>query len=473
MSEGADPSSTHARAGESPQAPPRTRWGVLRHKHFRNVWFGAFGSSVGSLMEFVGISWIINLYPEKPAMYLGLHAAAQLAPMTLLGIAGGVLADRVNRKKLLLVTQGLMMLVAGALAISAFTARPGFPSIATLMSITGMLGVLMAFNVPAWQVLTPRLVPREELTEAIVLNGLQFNMARVVGPALGGFLLGLAGPFVLFTLNTLSFFGVLLAVSTTPDAPAPPRAPGRSVWVELREALSFVFHQRGPWAAFLAMTVFGLFAAPLQRLLPQFISEVYESRTWSKERQEFAYGMLVAVMGLGAVGGAFVMRALPKWYPKHHLIPMAILASGLCMAAFGGARTPWIGVPFLLLSGAGWLISFNATFAAMQLLVPDAMRGRVLAICNTAVFGVMAIGPVLAGLASEAVGDTWGVGVGTQLSVSVSGAILAAAGIVMLIWRTPEVDGLTPADAAYDRRRSIVAGITARAHRPKSSPESA
>ncbi|MBS0196616.1 MAG: MFS transporter [Planctomycetes bacterium] len=437
---------------------------MLRHRHFRNVWFGAFGSSVGNLMEFVGLSWVINVTTDKPQLWLGWHAAAQLAPMMILGIVGGVLADRVNRKKLLIATQAIMMVIAATLTIASYGR---YPTIATVMTLTALLGAVGAFNVPAWQVLTPRLVPRAELTEAIVLNGLQFNMARVIGPALGGVLLGLFGPFALFAINTFSFLGVMFAVSTTPDAPAPPRVEGKSVWAELREALSFIYHRKGPWAAFLAMTVYGLLGAPLQRMLPQYASEVYFTRDLPKGQQEITYGLLLATMGLGAIGGAFLMRGLPKWYPKHHLIPIAVLVSGVCMAAFGAARSMWIGIPMLLVCGAGWLISFNATYAAMQLLVPDAMRGRVLAICNTAVFGVMGLGPVLSGYIGGLIADRMTPVAGIQMGVAGAGAILAAAGIVMLIWRTPEVDGLHPGDPGYDHRPGVFAGITASAHRPR------
>ncbi|MBX3384913.1 MAG: MFS transporter [Phycisphaeraceae bacterium] len=449
-------------AGErSPQ--PHSRWGVLRHRHYRNVWIGSFGSSVGGLMEFVGITWIINIVATQPAVWLGWHAAAQLGPMMILGMAGGVMADRVNRRTLLLVTQGIMMVIAAVLAVITFF---GLPSLTTLMIITALLGATMAFNIPAWQVLTPRLVPREELTEAIVLNGLQFNMARVLGPALGGVLLGLFGPAILFAVNTLSFIGVMAAVRSTPDSPAPERKEAVPISRQVVEALAFVYHERGARAAFLAMTVFGMAASPLQRFLPQYVSEVYFTRELPKHQQEFAYGFLLAVMGLGAVSGAFIMRALPKWYPKHHLIPLSILCSGVAMGLFGVATNAWVGLVFLFISGIGWLISFNATFAAMQLLVPDAVRGRVLAVCNTAIFGVMAVGPVLTGMLGDYIGGKTDPGRGIQYGVAGSGALLAVAGVVMLIWRTPEVDGLKPGEAGYDRRPSLIAGITAASHRP-------
>ena len=459
------------RKNESAPAPPPAaasphsakRPNVLRHRHFRNVWIGAFGSSVGAWMEFIGVSWIINTTTEKPALYLGWHAAATMLPMMVFGVAGGVVADRVNRKKLLLVTQGIMMLIALALTLLAVFDKTTVPA---LMSLTVLLGTTMAFNVPAWQVLTPRLVPREELTDAIVLQGLQFNIARVIGPALGGLLLAWQGPTVLFAINTISFIGVMFAVSTTPDSPPPARNPHDSVWKETMDGLSFTLHRVGPRATFWAMTLFGFLAAPLQRMLPLFISAVYFTKDLDKRQQEFGYGVLVGCMGLGAVLGVFVLRAMPNWYPKHHVIPVSILFSGVAIAGFGASTSPWLGVPFLVLAGMGWMASFNTTSAAMQLLVPDAMRGRVMAVCNTAVFGAMALGPLLAGYLGEMVKDKYGEGFGTQLGVTLGGLIMGAAGLVMLIWRTPEVDGLAPGHPGYDRRPGLWRGITAEVHRP-------
>ncbi len=453
-----------ASGSTSSPAPAGRRPSVFRHRHFRNVWIGAFGSSVGAWMEFVGVSWTINeLGGDQAGFYLSVHAVAQLAPMMLLGVAGGVVADRVNRRTLLLVTQGAMMVIALALTILAATDLMNMPA---LMVLSAAMGIVMAFNVPAWQVLTPRLVPREELTDAMVLNGLQFNIARVIGPALGGVLLAAGGPAWLFFINTLSFVGVMLAVRTTPDAPPPARNPHDSVWKETRDGLRFTLAGVGPRAAFIAMVVFGFLASPLQRMLPLYISKVYPSSEWERGWQEYGYGGLLAVMGAGAVVGAFVMRAIPRWYPKHHLIPVSILLTGVSVAGFGFAWSPWVGVPLLAVAGAGWLATFNATFAAMQMLVSDEMRGRAMAVCNTAVYGVMAFSPLLADgvhhLLTPAAGDAGAI----RISLGLFGVAMAAVGIVMLVWRTPEVDGIAPGERGFERKPGLWRGLTGEVHRP-------
>ncbi len=443
---------------------------VLRHRHYRNVWIGAIVSSVGGWMEILGVQWLMNQLTSS-AIMLGWLAAAQLLPMLLLGVWGGLAADRFNRRRLLLFTQTLLMLIAAGLAIVAYfdLVTPG-----ALIAFGIANGVTMAFNVPAWQVLTPRLVPREELTAAINLNGLQFNLARVVGPALAGILMAVYGPTVLFVVNALSFLGVILAVAGTPDAPAPAREP-TTAWARTREALSFVFHRRGPRAVFLGMVVFAMFAAPLVRLLSLFVSNVYDTDSLvtrllaplfpAGQMGEAVFGFLLAVMGAGAVAGVLCLRFVPSWYPKHHFIPLSIALSGFSIVLFCSTSSLTIASIVLFFAGVFWLWAFNSSFAAMQMLVDDRMRGRVLSVCNVAVFGAMPLGAILAALVGRlAAGEA--VGLATQVGVGVMGAVLAAAGLVMLSWRTPEVDGLNPGDAGYARRRGLFTGLTASGHRP-------
>lgn len=217
---------------------------------------------------------------------------------------------------------------------------------------------------------------------------------------------------------------------------------------------------------FWAMTIFGLLAAPLQRMLPLYISLVYYTRTFGAREQEFRYGLLLACMGVGAVLGVLLMRAIPLWYPKHHLIPLSVVLSGVAVGGFASSANPIIGVPCLILAGAGWLISFNTTFAAMQMLVPDRLRGRVMAVCNTAIFGAMAVGPVVTGQLADYVARTHSESLATRLAMSACGVLMVVAGLVMLRWRTPEIDELKPGDPGFSRRPGLVQGLTAAVHRP-------
>lgn len=442
----------------------RHPFGVLRHAHYRNIWIGALVSSVGGWMEIVGVQWLMA-DQRASAIMMGWLATAQLAPMLVLGVWGGLVADRVNRKRLILVTQAALMLIAAGLTLFAWLDRA---TPAALLAFGALNGITMAFNVPAWQVQTPRLVPRDELTQAVHLNGLQFNLARVVGPALAGALMALYGPTVLFAVNTLSFLGVIAAIARTPDAPAQSGTGGTAVQ-RTKEALAFVFRRPGPRAVFLGMVVFSALAAPLVRLLPLFVRDVYPTDGWAYRAisagldadaaREAVFGLLLSLMGAGAVAGVALLRLVPRWYPRHHFIPLAIALSGLSIVLYSSARSLELACAAMVLCGVFWLWAINSAFAAMQVLVDDHMRGRVLSVCNVAVFGAMPLGSLAAG----AVGD---VGLGAPAAVGIMGAVLTLAGVAMLIWRTPEVDGLRPGDPGYARRPGLVAGLTARAHRP-------
>ena len=463
---------------ESPRGPSdgtgggssgsRPRKGVLRHKHFRNVWIGSFGSSLGGWMEHVGIRWVMTEMttaadwqgPDANAMISYLTAAA-LVPTLLLGMIAGLITDRVNRKKLLIISRLSMMLIALGLMLASALHMIG-PTV--LLVLSALQGVAIAFDVPASQVLTPRLVPREELAEAIHLQNVQFNMARVIGPALGGAILSFTGTTWLFAINTLSFLGVLFSVAGTPDAPAPPRTSnGKSILGEAKsdiaEAMSFVFRRRGPRAVFMALVVFAIFATPLMQLLPIFVHQVYH-------KEEGTFGSLLGVMGSGAVIGGFLVRRIPKWYPMHHFIPMSVLMGGVTIARFAAMPSGSLAGPFLFLGGIFWIWAFSSANATMQLLVDDAMRGRVLAVCNTVAMGLMPVGTFAAGWVGRLIAGPADTGNAARYGVAACALVLVGAGLIMLLFRTPEVDGHQPGEPGK-KERGLIEGLLAREHRPR------
>lgn len=462
---------------EQHSSSPSSRLGVLRHVHFRRIVIAGFVSNVGGWMELLGVQ-IIIAHATGSLTALGTFGAAGLTPILLFGVLGGLLADRVNRKKLLVFTQAMLMVVAGCLAAVSHMdpAKLGHVSIPwlsiqgehsgfifSLFVLTVFQGTIMAFNIPAWQVLTPRLVPKDELTKAITVNGIQFNAARVIGPAIAGAVMGWYGSTPLFVMNTLTFLGVLLAVSTTPDAPAPPRS-GNSALVEVRQAWGFIFNGRGPLCVFLAIIAMGLLAAPLIRILPLYPIDVYKL---GQQKSEQVTGYLIGALGLGAVLGGVLLRYLPKWYPKHHFIPATIAGCGLTISLFALTKSPWTGYSAMILAGVFWIWSFNSAWAAMQGLVPDHMRGRILAVTNVAAFGSNAVGNVLSGLLGDTIAmHTHNKALGTQLAIGLLSVSLLIAGIVMMIWRVPEVDGLPRLPAGTRVDRSLLNAILAREHRP-------
>ncbi|MFO0858610.1 MAG: MFS transporter [Phycisphaerales bacterium] len=472
------PTSGTTLAQPAPTSARPSTFGVLRHTHFRNIWIAAFISSLGGWMEIVGVQWAMTkatLAPEWTAhsslsapIMMGYLGAAQLSPQLFLGLVGGVCADMFNRKTMLIITQAVRMVIAAVLCVLAFR---GVISPWLLILLGGLDGCAMAFNIPAWQVLTPRLVPREELIAAITLNGLQFNLARALGPAIGGLLLSIPGqdnPWLLFLLNTISYLFILVAICFTPDAPAPEHPPGYSPWSLVREAWKYLLHHRAPLYLIIAISVFSMLATPLLRMMPIIVKQTYLPGK-PEDIQERTYGILLGLMGVGAVIGALGLKRIPVWYPKHHFVPLSITCCGLCLCWYAFSTNMYVAGAAVLITGVFWMWSFNAAFSALQLLVDDRIRGRVLAICNTISFGAMALGAVGAGAIGELVAGKHDEGVGAHAGLGVCSIALVLVGAVMLTWRVPEIDGIAPGEPGYDKKPGLLRGILATTHRENHS----
>ncbi|MCU0688699.1 MAG: MFS transporter [Phycisphaerales bacterium] len=456
---------------------------VLGFRHYRNILLAQFASNIGTWMEMFAVQMYLAQLTGRLDDQGTLGVASQL-PVFALGLVGGLVADRVNRKRMLIITQILASIVAlGVAAVTLMTFENPRTAVHLLWTLSAVNGAVMAFNFPAWQVLTPRLVPRSHLLKAITLNGIQFNLARVLGPAIAGFVLAQAwmvhlGPSltaspitVLLAYNALSFLIVASVVATTPSTPAPSKRDD-SAWAQFSEAWRYLMVNRGPRAVLLAQVLLSMLAAPLVRLLSLFVINVYGLSTSAAEK---AGGTLLAVQGVGAVIGGLTLRYIPSWYPKHHFIPVAVTGLGLSISLF--AITPnlaW-GYVAMALCGFFWLWAFNQSWAAMQLLAPDAMRGRVMSIVTTAGFGATAVGVFVAGHGGEWLKRSGMVSAASATVIAVGGLAVALliSGLVMMIWRVPEVDGQSrvPGAGGLAGVRGPSLGlwnaITAREHHPR------
>ena len=428
---------------------------MLRYPAFRRVWLGAMVSSIGTWMEGLGVQWLMAEQTGSTVM-LGWLAAAQLGPMLLLGIFGGLATDRLDRRRLLLTTQFATMLIAAGLTVASALDQ-ATPTVLLALGLLG--GITLAFNAPAWQVMTPRLVPRAELHRAIALQGLQFNLARVVGPALAGLLLAQTSATVLFALNTLSFVAVILAIRSTEPAPPPP-GPAPPARAQILEALRFMFGDPGPRALLAMLVLLSALAAPLQRMLPLFVSEVFHA-------DETAYGLLLGLFGAGAVLGGLTLGRWPTWYPRHHLIPLSLTLTGACMTLFCATRSLALAGAWIFAGGLFWIWAFSGMITALQLRISDTMRGRALSVANMAMFGAMPIGSLFAAVIgswlAESITAAEPAAAAVQLGVGFSTLLLTVLGLLLLIWRTPQIDEEGPANPPV--ARSLWQGVTARAHR--------
>lgn len=466
--------------------PLSTRQLLQTYPVYRRVWFGSFASNLGGWMEIVGVQWAmaqstldptwINAGRPSAPIMMGFLAAAQLLPQLLFGLIGGVVADRMDRRLMLLITQVARMLVAGVLCALAWV---GILNPYMLLLLGAADGIASAFNLPAWQVLTPRLVGRKDLSTAIALNGLQFNLARALGPALAGLVLGMSLPWIpglalVFMINTISFIAFIIAVWRTPrdhrDAEPAANAqatttPIREGWRLIREALVYTRRHKGVLALTIGLTAFSTFAAPLLRFLPILVKEVYVPGA-GLGTQERVFGLLLGLMGVGAVVGVLTLKHIPVWYPRHHFVPLSMTLGAISIALLAAANSVALACIAIFFVGIFWLWAFNQSYSALQLLVHDRLRGRISAIANIASLGSTPIGALLGGVVGTLVAGREYEGVAAVVALGFLSLCLLIASIVMLTFRTPEIDAMDPKDPAAVRRPSLLHGILATAHRP-------
>jgi MFS family permease len=420
---------------------------VLRYPAFRWIWAGALVSNVGNWMEAVAQGWLVQQQTASPFM-VELLAASEFVPLALLLLAAGALADRYDRRKLLLFGQSLMMVFAAVLAVAAHLGRA---SPWVVIAIAFFEGASWAAVTPAWQALVPALVPRDELPAAIALNSAQFNVARLLGPMLTGILLSAASAAVVFDVNVASFvlIVVVLVLVKLPAAELQKKPAAHAGGV--KPAVQWALRERGPRRLIFGLCAFAFLAAPVQGLLPAMAdSELHVGA--------HGYGLLLSCLGGGAITGALTLSRLPRGYPRHHLIPLSMLAFSLCAMVYGGSRWPLLSGAALAVGGIFWVWSLASSSTAMQLLVPEELRGRAMSVLALATTGPLPLGHLLGG----GVAHFFGVRTGVLASASA----LSCFALWSVFAREPGID------AQPERRRmprglraSMWEALTAASHR--------
>ena len=443
-----------AEALQTPPRPPAGAFAVLRRPAFRYLWAASLLSNVGNWMEAVSQSWLVQQQTASPFL-VELLAAAEFIPVAILALPAGALADRYDRRKLLLAGQTMMMVFAAVLAVLTHLGRatPGNISLLAFLE-----GAAWASVMPAWQALVPALVPREELPSAIALNSAQFNGARLLGPMIAGGLLSAAGAALVFDVNVASFFGILFVLSLVHFPGRPSRAvPSRPGVLQrqtaIREALSFAWHEPGPRRLLLSLFMFALLAAPVQGLLPVYADQLLHVGA-------HGYGALLSCLGAGAITGALTLARLPADYPRHHLIPLSMLAFACCALVYGGSTHFLLSGLALAVGGVFWVWSLASASTAMQLLVPDRLRGRAMSILALANTGALPLGHLLGGTLAHLFG--------ARQATLFTSASLAAFALWSAIAREPGIDALPPVMAARPRRgfaEALWEALTASSHR--------
>jgi MFS family permease len=374
---------------------------ALDYRDFRLLWGGALVSNIGTWLQAVAQGWLV-LQLTNSAFLLGLVNAVGSLPVMTLSLYGGVLADHMDRRLLLLVSQlGLMVFT---LAMALLTAMHAI-TVGWLLLLVGLVGVGSALSSPAWQSFVGDLVPAGALLNAIALNSAQFNVARVIGPALAGTLIALVGIAGCFTLNGLSFLAVVVALLLM-HRPARVQAPRRiSAWSSLIEGVRYVAGHAEARAITLLATVHTIFGMPFLMLMPVFARDVYHGSAGD-------LGTLLAAMGLGAVAGCLFTARLGSVPRKGLLILGTEVAFSLALLVFALASTRPLALVTLALVGF-WMVSFFAIAnTALQILSHEEMRGRVMAIWTVASWGISPVGSLWAGGLAARLGAPMTVAIG-------------------------------------------------------------
>ena len=373
---------------------------ALRHRDFRLFWFGNFLSNIGTWMQSIAQGWLVlQLAPNNSAFWLGVIGFAASAPMLLFTMIGGVIADRVSKRKLMLWSQSIMMVQAFALWGLTFSGRITVPMVVLLAFVNG---VAMALNSPSYQAIVPQLVPREDLSNAIALNAAQFNMARVVGPTLGGFAMAWVGISGDFFINALSFVAVLVALVQI--AYPPVLAPtGDSVWRTLADGFDYVFGRRDMSILLALVALASIFGIPFIIFVPLFAKELLHLGARG-------FGLLMAAQGAGAFVGAATIAYIKHIHYRGRFVVRSAIAFYIFIILFTLSRNVWISGVLLASVGYCMVLTIATVNTLLQHLSADHMRGRVMSMYATAFLGFAPIGSLLAGSLAGSIGAPAAIG---------------------------------------------------------------
>ena len=365
---------------------------ALTYRDFRIVWLGALVSTIGTWMQKVAQSWLVlTLAEASSAFYLGLDSFLGEAPILLLTLVGGVVADRMDRRHVLIASQVVQMSTALALAALVYSGQVRIWHVLTLSVITG---IAQAFGGPAHHSLMPSLVPKEHLPNAIAFNAIQFNLARVIGPLISGAALAAFGMAACFGLNGLSFVAVIIGLLLLRARPPAANA-ARSMKDEMRGG--FAYMRTDPSLVGLATLGFmGTFlASPLLTFLPAFVRDILGGDVTQ-------YTRLMSWAGAGAVIGALGVAWLGKFTYMGRAVLSLQIAMGVVIVAFANTRTPLLNGALLFTGGACMVMVFAMLQSLVQLSAPNELRGRVMSIYMMAFRGGMPLGSLAGGwLASQ------------------------------------------------------------------------
>lgn len=377
----------------------------LKVKNFRLYWLGMFVSLTGTWIQSIALSWLI-FHLTNSVLLLGLVGFLGLMPIFFLSFIGGVIADRVDKRKILLFTQNAFMLLAFALAILM---QLKLITPAQIMLISVLNGIVMAFDAPARQAVVVELAGKEHLLNAIALNSAAFNSARVIGPALASLLILSVGMFGCFYVNGISFIAVIIALLLIKNNGVSKTNNNKGdVFKDLTKGVRFIINNRIVLVLIILVGVNSLFGIPYVILMPVFANDVLKVGVKG-------LGMLMSSSGLGALLAALTLARLGNFKQRGKLMIFSFIVFSIALIAFSLSKIYVLSLAILFVLGWTTVMALSLVNNSLQLLVPDEFRGRVMSAFMFTFAGIMPFGNLLAGVMSQ----TWGV----SLAVTLSGII--------------------------------------------------
>jgi MFS family permease len=380
---------------------------LFRNQTFRMLWIAALASNFGGLVQGVGASWLMTSLSGSHAMVALVQSSVTL-PIMIFSLLAGVFADNFDRRRVMLIAQSFMLAVSICLALMAMW---GMLTPWLLLAFTFLIGCGTALHNPSWQASMGDIVSKDELSAAVSLNSMGFNLMRSVGPAAGGAIVAFAGAGAAFGVNAASYFAIIAALLMwRPNFPKR-RLPREPMGSAFAAGLRYVAMSPNLLKVILRGTIFGFSAVAILALLPLIVQQVLGGSA-------LTYGVLLGCFGMGAVAGALLNARLRARLRNEWITRAAFLAFALGCAILSFSRNEVLSGAALLLTGASWVIALSLFNVTVQLSTPRWVVGRALALYQTGVFGGMAAGSWIWGLAAENVGP--------------DGAMLAAAAMLVL-----------------------------------------
>jgi predicted MFS family arabinose efflux permease len=359
---------------------------AFEYRDFRLMWMGACTSSVGTWMQLVAQAWLVYRLSNS-AVYLGLDTFCGQIPIFLFSLFGGVIADRKSRRHILLASQFVQMGTAFTLMLLAAL---GWVRVWHILCLSFMSGTAQAFGGPAYMALVPSLVEPKNLQNAIALNSIQFNVARVLGPVLGGLALEHLGAAWCFGLNGISFVAVIISL-TAISVPFVPAKTSVSVMGSMKEGLNAVRRQPGMTGMIALAFWMAMLSYPLSTFLPVFARDVLHGNSMT-------FTLLLSAYGAGSVVGALAVAASHKQRGLARQSLLVMIFLGVFISAFALSRHFPFSLVMMFGAGIALMIVFALNSSIVQTYVSDALRGRVMSVYNVAFRGGMPIGSVVCGI---------------------------------------------------------------------------